>query len=82
MRSFYDQFTNLAAREGLYRVWVRANDREGSPLVARWIDPRGGENVSPGEDKKFQMREEVCLDEESSALEADPDLEPVFAGAF
>jgi hypothetical protein len=81
MCNFYDQFTNFAAPKGLYRVWVRADDREGVPLVARWIDPRK-ENGSEAEDKNVHICEEICLGGESAECEVDPALHLAFAGAF
>lgn len=82
MRNFYSQFDNFTAPKGLYRVWVRADGREGAPLVARWIDPRTEDNGSHADDKNFQIRVEFCLAEESAELETDPALQFVFAGAF
>lgn len=30
---------NPVRRAGLYRVWIRARERENAPLVCVWIDP-------------------------------------------
>lgn len=30
---------NFANRQGLYRVWIRANEAQDAPLVSIWIDP-------------------------------------------
>jgi hypothetical protein len=30
---------NFANRQGLYRVWIRANEAQDAPLVSAWIDP-------------------------------------------
>jgi hypothetical protein len=82
MPNFYSQFDNFTAFKGLYRVWVRTDDREGAPLVARWIDPRVAQGDSQAEDKNFQTCEEICLGEESGELEADSVLHLTFVGAF
>lgn len=31
--------SNFVNRKGLYRVWIRANEAQGAPLVSIWIDP-------------------------------------------
>lgn len=82
MRKFYSQFDNFTAPKGLYRVWVRTDDREGARLVARWIDPRVEETASHAEDESFQICAEIRFGEESGELEADPALPLAFAGAF
>ena len=80
LRNFYVEMIN-GAPQGLYRVWVRADAREGSPLVARWIDPRAAENGSRADDN-LPICEEIRLIEEASEIEADPGLPFAFAGAF
>jgi len=78
MRNFFEQFTSFTAPKGLYCVWVHDCDRAGAPLVARWIDPRVEEKISP-------VHEEFCVEEkeEAEALQLDPDLARACAvGAF
>jgi hypothetical protein len=78
MRNFFEQFTSFTAPKGLYCVWVHDCDRAGEPLVARWIDPRVDEKMSP-------VHEELRVEEqaEAKALQLDPDLAlACAAGAF
>jgi len=78
MRNFFEQLNNFMAPRGLYCVWVRADDSEGAPLLARWIDPRGEEKMSPA-------HENLCAEEqaEAEALQSDADLAlACAAGAF
>lgn len=81
MRNFYGQIIDLEATNGVYRVWVHADGREGAPLVARWIDPRAEENGSHA-DHVFQICEERYLGDESAEAEIDPALQLTFTGAF
>jgi hypothetical protein len=82
MRGVYDQITSFPARQGLYRIWVRANDRKGAPIVARWIDPRVEESVFQTAERNFEICEEICLAEESPESESGLHLGLVIAGAF
>lgn len=78
MGTFCREFNNFTAPKGLYRVWVRADDRVGAPLVARWTDPRVEGKISP-------THEGLCIEEQAEveAPEFDPDLALVCAaGAF
>jgi len=40
MRITTNDSTNPTTHRGLYCVWVRADEIEGAPLVARWVDSR------------------------------------------
>lgn len=40
MRNTTNNLADLTTHRGLYRVWVRADEIEGAPLVSRWIDSR------------------------------------------
>jgi hypothetical protein len=81
MRNSLEKVTNLAARKGLYRIWVRADDREGSRLVARWTDLRVEENGSRAEDKNF-ICDEISCGGDSAELQSDSALQLTAAGAF
>jgi len=82
MRNFCDEITNFTSPRGLYRVWVRADDREGAPLVARWVDTRVKENAQQADDKKVQICEKACFAQGSAEVEIDPALHLAFSGAF
>jgi hypothetical protein len=63
MRSLTDNLENRTGHRGLYCVWVWADETEGMPLVARWIDPQAeiGEPPVNGDSRREEETRETWL---------------------
>ena len=72
MRITTDDFANITTRRGLYRVWVRADEIEGAPLVARWIDSRA-------ESLESRKQEPPCSERRARDVSLDLNLK-IFCG--
>jgi len=72
MRITTDDFANITTRRGLYRVWVRADEIEGAPLVARWVDSRA-------ESLESQVQDHPCGEHRSREASLDFNVK-IFCG--
>jgi len=70
MRITTNDFANITTHRGLYRVWVRADEIEGAPLVARWIDSRA---------ESLESQEHPCGERRARDVSLDLNLK-IFCG--
>jgi hypothetical protein len=69
-----NKFENFAARQtqrqGLYCVWIRAQETQGAPMIAVWIDPRmrgmeeGASDAEPIVSPALTVGSEDAVDED------------------
>jgi len=72
MRITTTDFAIPTTHRGLYRVWVRADETKGAPLVARWIDSRT-------ESLESQGHEHLCGEHTEREVSLDLEVE-IFCG--